>query len=122
MSNQVINAMSTVITNINTTNDTNRTALNECLHRREKIILAILTYYEILKTDDQTKSTISYNECTLEAFRPFFNKVATDKDMLTLFTELVRNYKRKDGLTGEIIKKTWEQIKADKKTFLPARF
>ena len=122
MSNQVINAMSTVITNINTTNDTNRTALNESLHRREKIILAILTYYGILKTDDQTKSTISYNECTLEAFRPFFNEVVTDKNMLTLFTELVRNYKRKDGLTGEIIEKTWEQVIADKKLFLPIHF
>lgn len=122
MSNQVINAMSTVITNINTTNDTNRTALNECLHKREEIILAILTYYGVLETDDQTKSTISYNKCTLNAFRPYFNEVVTDKNMETLFTELVKIYKRKDGLTGEIIKKTWEQVRADKKTFLPIHF
>ena len=125
MSNQVIDVMSTVITNTNTKNNTIMTVFNDSLEKREQIMLAILTHYRMLEKDDQSKATSSYNECTLEACRPFFDAVVNDEDMAALYNKLIENYKRDDGITGNTIKKTWGEVLAKRrsqKPFLPSRF
>ena len=125
MNNQVIDVMSTVLNNTNTESNTTMTVFNDSLNKREKILLAILIYYRMLEKDDQSATTSSYNECTLEACRPFFDEVINDEDMAALYNKLIENYKRDDGMTGNTIRKTWGEVLAKRKSqrpFLPSRF
>ena len=103
MSNQVINVMSTVITNTNTKNNTIMFSLTDSLHTKKKYVTSILIYFEIFKKGNEYQE---YNDHLINSFMVHLEEVPSEY-MSDFLIHLTGKYTIKHPINGDMLRDEW---------------
>ena len=103
MSNQVINVMSTVITNTNTKNNTIMFSFTDPLHTKKKYVTSILIYFEIFKKGNEYQE---YNDHLINSFMVHLEEVPSEC-MSDFLIHLTGKYTIKHPINGDMLRDEW---------------
>ena len=103
MSNQVIDVMSTVMTNTNTKNNTIMFSLTDSLHTKKKYVTSILIYFEIFKKGNEYQE---YNDHLINSFMVHLEEVPSEC-MSDFLIHLTGKYTIKHPINGDMLRDEW---------------
>ena len=111
MSNQVIDVMSTVITNTNTKNNTIMFNLTDSIHTKKEYVTSILIYFDIFKKGNEYQE---YNDHIISAFMVHLEKVPSEY-MFDFLTHLTNKYTIKHPINGKMLRDEWVSYQEEQK-------
>lgn len=111
MNNQVIDVMSTVMTNTNTKNNTIMFNFTDSLHIKKKYVTSILIYFDIFKKGDEYQD---YNDHLINAFMVHLQDVPSEH-MPNFLIHLTGRYTIKHPINGEILHDEWLKYQEEQK-------
>lgn len=114
MSNQVINVMSTVITNTNTKNNTIMFSFTDPLHTKKKYVTSILIYFEIFKKGNEYQE---YNDHLINSFMVHLEEVPSEH-MSDFLIHLTGKYTIKHPINGDMLREEWLKYQEKQKNKL----
>lgn len=112
MSNQVIDVMSTVITNTNTKNNTIMFSLTDSLHTKKVYVTSILIYFDIFKKGNEYQD---YNDHLINAFMVHLQDVPCE-NMSDFLIHLTGRYTIKHPINGEMLRDEWLKYQEERKS------